>query len=677
MKKILTVLLTLAMVMAMLPSMGAFAAETITGGHFVPQEQTITLQEGLTSDFATVTTTADGAQFSINENLYWNRIAFSGANQYDGVSAIQWKNLGTAELTYDIKYEGTLDRTASNPEEMRAGLAIKLPSSTSNTDWPFSSVAGFYVYSYNNPETQSGVTKTVKTVVTFGDDKTLFDFYVKDKDAAEYTFVTQKESNFSVSSDNKKITGVVPELQANTFANNSSVKVTISNVKIREYASFAAVNVPETCEKSGSAEISYNVPAGAFKAELSVGGKTVVTKNSPGTYKTTLDLASETGMWGNVSVKICAYMADGTIQQDTKTMKVTNGAGKATLGTEDFADDTFLYSVNDTQGKRVTEEGALKDTLSFPNAGGNSVNVIYADGLSYEEGYLCDLEFDYYQTTMSTYLYLGINADAQDSASDPIYGGKVQNNVNMSLATNEWHHIKITVDSSNDKWTMDVDNGTYTAQKTVTMNGIQSVKLGTWGGSPNIYIDNVKFSFYNNDSAPGVQSVTVNDSTNVATVVFDAALKSIPSATTVTFKDGESDKDALVSYTETTKTLTVGPSGAVTSANGEIVIDKSLFGTEENMVIPITFKTDRYDLTKVDGGFIADVSFKSNDTDGKAYVAIYQTGSLVKVVPIDLTSASGFQSVYKKVAAEDENTALMFVWDANLSPIVSEPVAAN
>lgn len=225
---------------------------------------------------------------------------------------------------------------------------------------------------------------------------------------------------------------------------------------------------------------------------------------------------------------------------------------------------------------------------------------------------------------------------------------------------------------------MDVGNGTYTAQKTVTMNGIQSVKLGTWGGSPNIYIDNVKFSFYNNDSAPGVQSVTVNDSTNVATVVFDAALKSIPSATTVTFKDGESDKDALVvSYTETTKTLTVGPSGAVTSANGEIVIDKSLFGTEENMVIPITFKTDRYDLTKVDGGFIADVSFKSNDTDGKAYVAIYQTGSLVKVVPIDLTSASGFQSVYKKVAAEDENTALMFVWDANLSPIVSEPVAAN
>lgn len=682
MKRILTALIITAMIMAMLPTIGVLAAETSVGGYCTPQEASLTLQSGVTSELMDITTEGNGATFTLKpQTAVWSNYSLNGYNTYDGLSGIQWKNLGTAELTYDIKYEGTLNREnfPKNYEEFRAGLTIRVPGSTEDHSRLLDPAGNFHIYRYTDTE-QNGITKNVKTVVTFGDDKTLVDFYVKDQNADEYTFVEQKESNVSVPADKRKITGVVPFFYAGVFSDNNSLKVTISNVKVKEYASSALVIAPSDCGKDKKAEISYNVPNGAIKATLQVGGKTVETISSPGAYKTNVDLS--TGWWGNVPVTLNATMADGSKQSDTKTIKVTNGAAKETLGTEDFEDDNVLYTINPDQGKIIdgSDKGRSK-ILSTPNYQTNkATNVIYVENLNYPEGYLCDVEFDYYQTTNDAWLYFAINSDVADGSYNPVYGGKVQNDSGKQLSHNEWHTMKITVDSANNRWDVDVDNGTYTGSHTVNINGIQSVKLGAWGyASPYMYLDNVKFTFYNNESAPGVEAVSVDSATNKAQIKFDSALKKSMADTDVTLKAGSANVDANVVYDAQANTLTVTPSAEINSESGEIVISKDCFGTQEDMVIPVLFTIDKYELTRVSGGFIADVMFRSalEQSAGKVYVAIYKDSSLQKVIPISLAANGSFQTAYERIAADDQSSAAMFVWSTALSPILEQPVRIN
>lgn len=684
MKRILTALIITAMIMAMLPTIGVLAAETSVGGYCTPQEASLTLQSGVTSELMDITTEGNGATFTLKpQTAVWSNYSLNGYNTYDGLSGIQWKNLGTAELTYDIKYEGTLNREnfPKNYEEFRAGLTIRVPGSTEDHSRLLDPAGNFHIYRYTDTE-QNGITKNVKTVVTFGDDKTLVDFYVKDQNADEYTFVEQKESNVSVPADKRKITGVVPFFYAGVFSDNNSLKVTISNVKVKEYASSALVIAPSDCGKDKKAEISYNVPNGAIKATLQVGGKTVETISSPGAYKTNVDLSTELGWWGNVPVTLNATMADGSMQSNTKTMKVTNGAAKETLGTEDFEDEQFLYSINTVQGEIIdgTDKGRSK-ILSTPKYNAQkAVNVIYMENLDYPEGYLCDVEFDYYQTTSSAWLYFAINSDVKDGYDNPIYGGKVKNDGAKTLSNNEWHTVKLTVDSANNRWDVDVDNGTYTGSHTVNIDGISSVKLGAWGqATPYMYLDNVKFTFYNNESAPGVENVSVDSATNKAQIKFDSELKKAIADTDVTLKAGGTNTAANVVYDEQANTLTVTPNAEINSKSGEIVISKECFGTQEDMVIPVSFTIDKYELTRVSGGFIADVMFRSNleQSAGTVYVALYKDNSLQNVVPISLVANGGFQTAYERIAADDQSSAAMFVWSTALSPILEEPVRIN
>ncbi len=575
-------------------------------------------------------------------------------------SNANWKNTGYTEVTFDTKLSGEI-KTGAN---LAAGLRVKYyDANNAENAWD----SGIL----NNLRSAdiSDVEMNVKYIFSF--DKAgncVTKVYSKLPTESAYTY--RGEANKTGLSTSKYTVPVlIPYI---TFSSkdtqNKNVKAIISNITVKEgYNTAQLENITESCDRSGSAEVNYNIPEGYETASLTVGGVTAKSFNAAtdaaGAYKTTAAL-SKLPYWGNVPVVL---NVDGE-EVKTTAINVVYSNEKTVLAEDDFSiSGTRAFTVTTTVSN-VTAGGKTGEMLVITNSAyNNELRYTFPAIEEKIEGNCYEFEFEAFSP--STGCKLGLTSKYSNSG----WNTPTWNYIYTISDNTNWHKVRIVTDVTEQKAFVYVD-GSFAAESSYVTNGFQYISLAMCGKSGvDLYIDNVKLSKYKKGNKPALASASVNNDNAAVTLTFDSALLSAATQDNVKLTANGTEAAAEVSYDETAKTVTVTPTGSVESKNASVVIDKALLGTSEDMEVSVVLPSVyNRALTKNGNTYTGSIYAFADGVQslGRIYIAVYNGTKLEAVGTQKMQATKAGSSEFTCTFKTDKTgTAKMIVLGDDLTPL--------
>ncbi len=632
---------------AAVPSFAQDGAFTTTkGGAYAPA----IIGENLTTSAET---------WILENNVFKKTITANGNDSFTLSGIGTYKKTGYVEATYDLKISAI-----PNKGYIKAAIRNTFYSSTEGRVWDSISLIDEL-----RPDNIGTETVNIKQTYEFSSGQCVVTLYTKKADESNYTKV-KAWTREGLSPTTFAVREFIPYVQTSGLS-GESIDVSFSNIVIKEgYNAALLENITESYDRSGSAEINYNIPEGYKTASLTVGGVTAKSFNAEtdaaGAYKTTVAL-SKLPYWGNVPVVL---NVEGE-EVKTTAINVVYSNEETVLAEEDFEGDSYTFSKDSDISIESVTVGSKTSKMAVSSKNAN-IGLLYALSESVDNTDCYKYEFDVYITNGGK-LQFSVNSASRVAPWYNNWNNLTGDDKTPVLKANNWYRITIDYNQTDKKVEVSVD-GKYIGYVTYAPTKVDYLKLefATFG-SGSVYIDNVKLSKYKKGNKPALASASVNSDNAAVTLTFDSALLNTATQENVKLTANGTAAAAEVLYNEDAKTVMVTPQGNIESKNVSIVLDKELFGTSEDMkvsaVLPSVYNRT---LTKSGNTYTGSLYAFADGAQslGRIYIAVYNGTKLEAVGTQKMQATKAGSSAFTCTFETDKTgTAKMIVLGDNLTPL--------
>ena len=617
--------------------------------------------------------------WTLENNVFKKTITANGNDSFTLSGIGTYKNTGYVEATYDLKISAI-----PNKGYIKAAIRNTFNSSTEGRVWDSISLIDEL-----RPDNIGTETVNIKQTYEFSSGQCVVTLYTKKAAESNYTKVkawTREE----LSPTTFAVREFIPYVQTSGLS-GESIDVSFSNIVIKEgYNTALLESITESYDRSGSAEINYNIPEGYKTASLTVGGVTAKSFNAAtdaaGAYKTTVAL-SKLPYWGNVPVVL---NVDGE-EVKTTAINVVYSNEKTVLAEEDFEGTSSLprlWNNDTTEGyytaTDVTEPVGGRTGKMLVTEGKTSGNPMIAHLINEPKlsGYCYEFEFDVYNASLAAQFGLHCkkyNSNAYNGSVWQWFYGNWGGSAINTYSPGTWQTVKFVIDVDDAK-VYAYNGNVLQGSIDYATEGFSSLCL-TYKCNESIYIDNVKLSKYKKGNKPALASASVNSDNAAVTLTFDSALLSNATADNVKLTANGTEAAAEVSYDETAKTVTVTPTGSVGSKNASVVIDKALLGTSEDMEVSVVLPSVyNRALTKNGNTYTGSIYAFADGVQslGRIYIAVYNGTKLEAVGTQKMQATKAGSSEFTCTFETGKTgTAKMIVLGDDLTPLCGTTSATD
>lgn len=611
--------------------------------------------------------TTSAETWILENNVFKKTITANGNDSFTLSGIGTYKKTGYVEATYDLKISAI-----PNKGYIKAAIRNTFNSSTEGRVWDSISLIDEL-----RPDNIGTETVNIKQTYEFSSGQCVVTLYTKKAAESNYTKV-KAWTREGLSPTTFAVREFIPYVQTSGLS-GESIDVSFSNIVIREgYNTALLESITESFDRSGSAEINYNIPEGYKTASLTVGGVTAKSftagTDAAGAYKTTVAL-SKLPYWGNVPVVL---NVDGE-EVKTTSINVVYSNEETVLAEEDFEGDSYTFSKDSDISIESVTVGSKTSKMAVSSKNAN-IGLWYALSESADNTDCYKYEFDVYITNGGK-LQFSVNSASRVALWYNNWNSLTGDDKTPVLKANNWYRITIDYNQTEKKVEVSVD-GKYIGYVTYTPTKVDYLKLefATFG-SGSVYIDNVKLSKYKKGNKPALASAAVNSDSAAVTLTFDSALLNTATQENVKLTANGTAAAAEVLYNEDAKTVTVTPQGNIASKNASIILDKELFGTSEDMKVSVVLPSvyNRM-LTKSGNTYTGSLYAFADGAQslGRIYIAVYNGTKLEAVGTQKMQATKAGSSAFTCTFETDKTgTAKMIVLGDDLTPLCGTTGAAD